>query len=47
MPEYGVSVATLINTGEGPVELANELMSDTRSALSEVIRSNQKLRADG
>jgi CubicO group peptidase (beta-lactamase class C family) len=42
LPEYGVSVATLINTGESPVELANQLMSAAWTELSEVIKSNQQ-----
>lgn len=41
MPEYGISVAWLINTGESPYELAGYMMFDTWSALSGVIRRNQ------
>jgi len=43
LPEYGISVAWLINTGESPHELANHMMSHTWSALAEVIRTNQKI----
>jgi D-alanyl-D-alanine carboxypeptidase len=42
LPEYGVSVAWLINTGESPVELAGYMMFDTWSALSDVIRTNRE-----
>jgi D-alanyl-D-alanine carboxypeptidase len=37
LPDYGFSVAWLINTGESPPELADRLMGDTWSALSDVI----------
>lgn len=40
LPEYSASVAWLINTGESPTELADELMIATWSALSEVIIDN-------
>ncbi len=41
LPEYNTSVAWLINTGESPVELANQIMSHTWSAIVNVIRMNQ------
>ena len=41
LPEQGISIAWLINTGEGPQRLANNLMSDTFSVLFEVIKNNQ------
>ncbi len=41
LPEYGASVAWAINTGEGPPELASQIMSDTWTGLSEVIQLNQ------
>jgi D-alanyl-D-alanine carboxypeptidase len=37
LPEYGVSIAWLVNTGESPYELAAGIMWDTWSALSEVL----------
>lgn len=37
LPEYGLSLAWLINTGESPAELAGRLMGDTWSALSGVL----------
>lgn len=37
MPEYGVSVAWMINTGENPYQLASQLMEATWSAISKVI----------
>jgi len=40
LPEYGISLAWLINTGESPVELGEELMSRTGKALIEVISRN-------
>jgi D-alanyl-D-alanine carboxypeptidase len=43
LPEYGTSVAWLINTGESPVELSSYLMFDTWSALSAVIHANQEI----
>jgi D-alanyl-D-alanine carboxypeptidase len=42
MPEYGISVSWLINTGESPVDLAGYMMGDTWSVLSRVIRKNQE-----
>lgn len=42
LPEYNTSVAWLINTGESPVELSGYMMFDTWSALSRLIRLNQK-----
>lgn len=41
LPEYGVTLAWAINTGESPAELANQLMSDTWSSLSAILKSNQ------
>lgn len=41
LPESGISLAYLINTGESPHELANRLWFDTRSALLRVIKANQ------
>jgi CubicO group peptidase (beta-lactamase class C family) len=40
LPEYGISVAWLINTGESPHELAGQMMGDTWSALSEALKRN-------
>ncbi len=44
LPESGISIAYLINTGESPHELANQLWFDTRSALLKVISANQIVR---
>lgn len=41
LPDYRASVAWTINTGESPVELADQLMGWTWSALSDVIQVNQ------
>ncbi len=41
MPEYNVSMAWSINTGQSPVELSGYMMHDTWSALSKVFRKNQ------
>lgn len=41
LPEYGASIAWLINTGQSPVELSGYMMFDTWSALSRVIRMYQ------
>lgn len=41
LPDYGISVAWLINTGESPPELANQIMSDTWLSLFEVLSRNQ------
>lgn len=41
MPEYYVSLAWLINTGQSPVELSGYMMHDIWSELSGVIRANQ------
>jgi D-alanyl-D-alanine carboxypeptidase len=38
LPEYGISVAWLINTGESPPELAGQMMGDTWLALSEALK---------
>ena len=40
LPESGISVAYLINTGESPIWLANRLWEKTRTALLEVIKAN-------
>jgi D-alanyl-D-alanine carboxypeptidase len=37
LPEYGISLAWSINTGESPRELANELMGNTWTSLSQVL----------
>ena len=37
-PEHGVSLAWLVNTGEGPTELADDLMGAVWSALSRVLQ---------
>ena len=42
LPDDNISVAWLINTGQSPVELSGYMMFDTWSALSRVIRMNQK-----
>ncbi len=42
MPEYGISVAWLINTGESPWQLAGQMMGDIWAALSDVIVENQR-----
>ena len=42
LPEYNISVAWLINTGENPQELAGQMMYDAGLALSDVIRVNEK-----
>lgn len=42
LPDYNASVAWMINTGESPVDLSGFMMFDTWSALSRVIRMNQK-----
>jgi D-alanyl-D-alanine carboxypeptidase len=41
LPEYNISVAWLINRGESPLDLAYQIMGNTWSALSDVIRTNQ------
>ncbi len=43
MPEYGISLSWLINTGESPVELANRLMGGAWSSLSKVLMAHQAL----
>jgi len=43
LPEYKISAAWLINTGQSPVELSGYMMFDTWSTLSDVIRMNQKI----
>ena len=42
LPEYGISLAVLANTGESPPELANQIMNDTWSSLYEVLSTNQE-----
>jgi D-alanyl-D-alanine carboxypeptidase len=42
LPDYNLSVAWLINTGESPPWLAGYMMFDTWSALSKIIRANAK-----
>lgn len=42
LPEYGISVAWLINTGESPHELANQMMNNTWTSLSKVINKHQE-----
>lgn len=37
LPQYSISVAWLLNTGESPKNLANQIMNNTWSALSEVL----------
>jgi D-alanyl-D-alanine carboxypeptidase len=43
LPDYGTSIAWLINSGESPPELANQIMSNTWSSLFEVLSTNQEL----
>jgi D-alanyl-D-alanine carboxypeptidase len=43
LPEYGISVAWLINTGQSPVELAGYMMFDIWSALSDIFRTNENI----
>jgi CubicO group peptidase (beta-lactamase class C family) len=40
LPEDGISVAWLINTGESPPELAGQMMGDTWSVFSEALKRN-------
>ena len=40
LPEQGISLAWLVNTGESPPELANQIMIGAWSSLSEVLRIN-------
>jgi len=42
LPEYGVSLAILINTGESPAELAGYMLGDTWSGFKAVIQENQE-----
>lgn len=42
LPDYGTSVAWLINTGESPPALASQIMSDAWSSLLEVLKTNQE-----
>ncbi len=42
LPEYGTSMAWLLNTGEGPPDLAAAIMGHTWSSLSEVLRNHLK-----
>ncbi len=41
LPEQNISIAWMINTGENPVELANQLMSDTWRSLYTVIEGHK------
>lgn len=41
LPEYGVSLAILINTGESPADLSGNMLGDTWSGFKAVIRENQ------
>lgn len=41
LPEYGISVAWLINTGESPNDLAARLMWETWSSVMEVLENNR------
>lgn len=43
LPDYNVSVAWLINTGQSPADLSGYMMFDTWSALSKVIKTNVQL----
>ena len=43
LPEYGLSVAWSINTGESPRGLADNLMQNTWSNLSQVLSEHGKL----
>jgi hypothetical protein len=42
LPEYGISMAWLVNTGESPPELAGQIMADTWSSLYQVISTHQE-----
>ena len=41
LPDYDVTIAWLINTGESPPALASQMMGSSWKALFEVIRENQ------
>lgn len=41
LPEYGVSIAWMINIGESPRELAGQVMFDIWSSLSDVVKENR------
>jgi hypothetical protein len=41
LPEYGISVAWLINTGQNPHDLAARLMRETWSSVMEVLENNR------
>ena len=41
LPEYGISVAWLLNTGESPPDLAGQMMDHLWSSISDVIFSHQ------
>jgi D-alanyl-D-alanine carboxypeptidase len=41
LPEYGISVAWLINTGENPHDLAARLMRETWASVMEVLENNR------
>ena len=42
LPEYGISLVWLINTGESPHELAGQIMGHLWSSISDVIVTNQR-----
>jgi CubicO group peptidase (beta-lactamase class C family) len=42
LPEYGIVIVWLINTGESPSALASQMMSQSWSLISEVIIMNQR-----
>ena len=42
LPEYGISIAWLVNTGESPPELAGQIMAETWFSLFEVISKYQE-----
>ena len=42
LPGHGISMAWLVNTGESPPELANQIMADTWFSLFKVINTHQE-----
>lgn len=42
LPEFGISLAWMINTGESPPEMAGQLMGDTWSALIQALNKHQE-----
>lgn len=42
LPEYGISIAWLVNTGENPPELAGQIMAEIWFSLFEVISKHQE-----